>query len=66
MTKRNGIYAGEFTHRSIRIPPSPELDATRIVCFQIYEYSGLTATECHATTGGNKIKKSGVQTPPST
>ena len=65
MTKRNGIYAEEFTHRSIRIPPSPELDATRTVCFTIHGYSGLTVTEFQPATSGNKITKSGIQTSPS-
>ena len=64
MTKRNGIYAGGFAHRSKRIPSSPKLDATRSVCFQIYEYSGLTVTEYHTATGGNKINKYDVLTSP--
>mgnify|MGYP000896522067 CR=1 FL=1 len=34
MTKRNGIYAGGFVHRSIRIPSNLELDGTRKVVSQ--------------------------------
>ena len=65
MTKRNGISAGGFAHRSIRIPPNPELDGRQgKVCIQIYEYSGLTATERHAATGENKINKYDVLTSP--
>ena len=64
MTKRNGISAGGFAHRSIRIPSSPELDGTWTVCFPIYEYAGLTVTEYHTATGGNKINKYDVLTSP--
>ena len=38
MTKRNGIYAGGFAHRSIRIPSSPELDGTMTVVSQSTDF----------------------------
>ena len=59
----------EFLLEDLRINqygyPSPELDGRpRTVCFQIYEYSGLTLTEYHTATGGNKINKYDVLTSP--
>ena len=59
----------EFLLEDLRIDqygyPGPELDGRQgKVCIQIYEYSGLTATECHAATGENKINKYDVLTSP--
>jgi len=43
--------------------PSRLLDGPTTLCLSIFGYSGLTLTEYLQATGGNKIKKSCVQSP---